>query len=63
MIETKIELIEVQASDGFVLTNGVVYSKKIYLGINDSITNWYEITDEAYAEYLAEQEARILESR
>lgn len=45
------------ASDGFVLTNGEVYGKIIYLGVNDSPDNWHEITEEEYAEIVAEQES------
>ena len=35
------------ASEGMVLTNGEAYSDAdgtIYLGVNDSPDNWYEIT-------------------
>lgn len=34
------------AKDGYVYTNGDTFGKVIYLGINDSADNWYEITDE-----------------
>lgn len=44
------------ATDGYVLTNGDVYGKEVYLGIYDSAENWYEITDAEYAEVLAERE-------
>ena len=33
------------------LTNGKVYSSvggKVYLGVNDSVENWHEITEEEY---------------
>ncbi len=50
MEKTKIELIKIRASDGMTLTNGEVYSKEIYLGINDSTENWNEITDAEYEE-------------
>lgn len=52
------ELKQLTADEGMVLTNGEVYGKVIYLGINDTVENWYEITDERYAEILAEREAQ-----
>lgn len=48
---------KIMASDSFVLTNGEVYGKIIYLGVNDSPDNWHEITEEEYAEIIAEQES------
>lgn len=59
MIETTITLRKLTASEGHVLTNGEVYGKEIYLGVNDKAENWHEITDAEYAEILAEQEARL----
>lgn len=50
MIETTITLRKLTASDGHVLTNGDVYGKEIYLGINDKAENWHEITAEEYAD-------------
>ena len=32
--------------EGMTLTNGETYSKKVYLGIYDSPSNWSEIPDE-----------------
>ena len=58
---TTIELRKLTASDGMVLTNGEVYGKEIYLGINDSAENWHEITDAEYEKILAEQEDAITE--
>ncbi len=55
MIKTTIELIELKASNGMTLTNGEVYGKIIYLGVNDSVDNWHEITD-AEAEELQKVE-------
>ncbi|MBR2847508.1 MAG: hypothetical protein IKB89_05505 [Clostridia bacterium] len=40
-----IELKKVTAAEGMTLTNGIEFSKEIYLGINDSADNWREITD------------------
>ena len=58
---TTIELRKLTASDGMVLTNGEVYGKEIYLGINDSAENWHEITEEEYEKIKAEKEAAITE--
>lgn len=63
MIETTITLRKLTASDGHVLTNGEVYGKVIYLGVNDKAENWHEITDAEYAEIVAEQEAKAPEMR
>ena len=38
------------AKEGYVYTNGDTYAKTIRLGVNDSADNWYEITEEEYAE-------------
>lgn len=40
-----IELKKVTAAECMTLTNGIEFSKEIYLGINDSADNWREITD------------------
>lgn len=45
MIESRIKI---TALEGYVLTNGSVYSKKIYLGVNNKASNWYEISDAEY---------------
>lgn len=50
MEKTMIELIKLTASEGMVLTNGDAYGKEIYLGINDSESNWREITDAEHEE-------------
>ena len=44
-------------TEGMMLTNGEVYSKEIYLGVNDSKDNWYEISDEEYIKIVEEEEA------
>ena len=54
-----IELRELQADEGMVLTNGETFSDvggPIYLGALDNINNWYEIT-EAEAEEIKAKEA------
>lgn len=51
MTETTIEIKKLTASDGMVLTNGEAYSSvggEVYLGINDSVENWREITEKEY---------------
>lgn len=57
-IET-IELRKMIASKYMILTNGKAYGKEIYLGVNDSPNNWWEITEEEYEEILEEQEKEI----
>ena len=59
METTRIELIKITAAEGKVLTNGEAYSKEIYLGINDSIDNWHEITDAEYEEIIKKQEEEL----
>lgn len=59
MEKTKIELIKITASEGMVLTNGDTYSKEIYLGANDSVENWHEITDAEYEEIMKDEEEAV----
>ena len=59
MTETEIKITKLTASKGHTLTNGEIYGKEIYLGKLDSPKNWKEITDQAYGEILAKQEAQI----
>jgi hypothetical protein len=52
-----IEIRKITASKGMVLTNGEAYSSvggEIYLGKNDSVDNWHEITEEEYERLCAE---------
>ena len=44
------------ADEGKVLTNGSTYSKQVWLGINDSVDNWWEV-DEVDAEEVEDAEA------
>lgn len=47
----KIELRNLIPSEGRVLTNGTDYcdhEKGIYLGVNDSPDNWWEISQDEY---------------
>jgi hypothetical protein len=51
------------AADGMVYTNGEVYGKEIWLGVNDDPANWWEVdesempdendVDASEADYLA----------
>lgn len=56
MTETTITLRKLTASVGHILTNGDVYGKEVYLGVNDSADNWHEITDAEYAEAMEKLE-------
>ena len=56
MIKETITRIKLTANDGYILTNGEVYGKEVYLGVNDNSDNWHEITEEEYAQAMAEQE-------
>lgn len=57
MIESIIEIRRLDPSMGMKLTNGTVIAEnEVYLAINDSKENWYEIT-EAEAEEL--QNAKV----
>jgi hypothetical protein len=44
MITEKVTVLK--AEDGYILTNGEAFGKVVYLGKNDSASNWHEITDE-----------------
>lgn len=46
MKQQPIQIIVLEPDDGYTLTNGETYSKRVYLGINDSPDNWREIPDE-----------------
>lgn len=39
----QINIITLQADKGKILTNGIIYSTQVYLGINDDPSNWKEI--------------------
>ena len=56
MTETTITMRKLTASDGYVLTNGDVYGKEVYLGVNDSAENWHEITDAEHNEIMLKLE-------
>lgn len=59
-MEKKIIEIPVLApSEGMMLTNGEIYSKEVWLGVNDSAENWREVPMAEYEAYMAEQEQSI----
>lgn len=43
------------AEEGMILTDGQSYGKVVYLGKEDSVINWYEITEQEYERIMAEQ--------
>ena len=49
------------ASEGMTYTNGNVFSKGVWLGLNDSPENWYEIPDSEAEILIKEQEEKFLE--
>lgn len=61
MTETTITMRKLTASAGYVLTNGDVYGREVYLGVNDSVENWHEITDAEYADTMKKLERQAEE--
>ncbi len=61
MTKETIELTKLVASLGMTLTNGESYGKEVYLGINDSADNWYEITDDEADKALGHKEEVVEE--
>lgn len=51
------ERIIITARDGFILTDGEIYGVQIYLAVNKSPSDFYEITEEEYNK-LMEMEGR-----
>lgn len=45
MKQQPIQIIVLESEDGYTLTNGETYSKRVYLGVHDSPDNWREIPD------------------
>ena len=45
----------IYADEGKVLTNGEIYGKQIFLSESTSAEDFYEITDEEYADILEQQ--------
>ena len=48
-----------KAEENMTLTNGEAFGKVVYLGRNDSASNWHEITEE---EAQALQESEVIEN-
>lgn len=59
MEKETIEIIKLKAEEGYTLTNGEAYGKEAYLGCNDSVEGWREISDSEYAEILKEKEEEM----
>ena len=57
--KNNVEIIILEAEDGFTLTNGETYSKQVYLGIYDSPDNWWEIPDSEVPEENLENQILI----
>lgn len=57
---TTIELRKLTASEGMMLTNGEIYGKEIYLGVNDSPYNWHEVSKEEYDAKMAQRESEVM---
>lgn len=60
MTQTTTELITLIPSEGMHLRNkqsGLIAENKVYLGKNDSADNYEEVTEEAYQQWLEEQNA------
>lgn len=55
-----IEIIEPNSNENW-LTNGETFSKKVYLGKNDSPDNWTEISNEEKEQRESELENEIIE--
>ena len=47
-----------EVTNDFWFTNGIAYSQNVYLGNNDRVENWHEITEEEYNAIMAEREAQ-----
>jgi len=42
IIEEKRDFTYLEAEEGYCITNGEVYGKKVYVSKEDDIDNWYE---------------------
>ena len=45
MDKSILRITKLTSAEGMTLTNGSSFSKEVYLGVNDSADNWWEITD------------------
>lgn len=46
MKTSEVKIVVLEPDEGNVLTNGETYSNKVYLGKNDSPSNWQEVPQE-----------------
>ncbi len=53
MEKSTIEIIKLTAADGMILTNGDAYGKEVFLGKDDDVSNWREITEAEYEAIMA----------
>lgn len=52
----------ITAAEGKLLTNGEVFSEKVYLGIYDSPDNWREVDAADAADAITDDEADLAEA-
>lgn len=45
------EMRKITAPEGMALTNGIAYSLEVYLGVNDSPSNWQQVPIEEMEEF------------
>jgi hypothetical protein len=57
MITEKVTVLK--ADKGMTLTNGEAFGKVVYLGKNDSASNWHEITEEEAQELQEIEESTL----
>lgn len=55
MIQSNINIVVLEPSEGMTLTNGETYSKKVYLGITDLAENWVEVPDAEVSEEMIQE--------
>lgn len=44
------------ADEGMVLTNGTAYGKSVYLGAEDDVSKWYEISEDEFNKITATEQ-------
>lgn len=54
-----LQRLKITADNDMILTNGIVYGRVIYLGVEEDIENFTEITVEEYNRILEEQNKEI----
>lgn len=54
-------LTKIEADQGKYLYNGETFCKVAYLGVNDSASNWREITEEEKQQIEAQNENNLIE--